>query len=146
LGIEEKEPFGLFHGRKIGLKGRLSKPLTIEAAAARASFMNRPATGIFPFGKKENSTCAVVSGGAAFDAFQAIEEGVDLYVSGEYSHSVYHHALEGRLNVIAGGHYSTEVWGVRKLMEECRGQMHLPSGEAPPIEVETEFIDVPTGL
>jgi dinuclear metal center YbgI/SA1388 family protein len=146
LGIEEKEPFGLYHGRRIGFKGKLSKPLTVEDAVKKIRFMNRPATCIFPFGKKENSTCAVVSGGAAMEAFQAIEEGIDLFVSGEYSHTVYHHALENRLNVIAGGHYSTEVWGVRKLMEVCSGRMRLPSWEAPPIEVETEFVDVPTGL
>jgi len=44
--------------------------------------------------------------------------------------------MEGRMNVIAGGHYSTEVWGVRKLMEECGKQLGI----------DTEFIDVPTGL
>ena len=136
LGIKDKEPFGLYHGRKIGYKGMLSEPLTIEEAVKKISFMNRPPTGIFPFGKKESSSCAVISGGAAMEAFQALEEGLDLYVTGESSHSVYHHALEGRLNIVAGGHYSTEVWGVRRLMEECVNQLG----------VDAEFIDVPTGL
>jgi putative NIF3 family GTP cyclohydrolase 1 type 2 len=49
---------------------------------------------------------------------------------------MYHTALEGKLNVVAGGHYSTEVWGVRKLML----QLLTDSG------LETEFIDAPTGL
>jgi putative NIF3 family GTP cyclohydrolase 1 type 2 len=98
--------------------------------------MNRPPLGVFPFGKKENHSCAIISGGAANLAFQALEEGIDLFVTGESSHKVYHHALESRMNIIAGGHYCTEVWGVRKVMEECIKQLGL----------EAEFIDVPTGL
>jgi len=65
-----------------------------------------------------------------------MEEGIDLYVTGESSHAVYHAALEGRMNIIAGGHYSTEVWGVRRVMEECVNQLGIDS----------EFIDIPTGL
>jgi len=136
LGIKDKEPFGLYHKRKIGYKGILSKPLTIEEAVNKISFMNRPPVGVFPFGKKENHSCAVISGGAGMEAFQALEEEVDLYVTGETSHSAYHHALEGGLNIIAGGHYSTEVWGVRRLMEECVNKLGMAA----------EFIDVPTGL
>jgi len=136
LGIQDPEPFGLYHGRKIGYKGNLSKALTIEEAVQRISYMGRPPLGVFPFGKKESNSCAVISGGASHEAFQAIEQGLDLYVTGEGSHTVYHPALEGRLNIIAGGHYSTEVWGVRRLMEECVNQLAL----------DAEFIDVPTGL
>jgi dinuclear metal center YbgI/SA1388 family protein len=136
LGIENPEPFGLYHGHKIGYKGNLKKPLTVDEAVKKISFMNRPPLGVFPFGKSESRSCAVISGGAAQEAFQALEEKADLYVTGESSHTVYHHALEGRMNIVAGGHYSTEVWGVRRMMEECVKQL----------EADTVFIDVPTGL
>ena len=136
LGIGNPEPFGLYHGHKIGYKGNLSQPLTVEEAVKKISFMGRPPLGVFPFGKKECQTCAVVSGGAAEEAFQAIDEKLDLYVSGECSHTVYHHAMENRLNIIAGGHYCTEVWGVRRMMEECVNQLGI----------DAEFVDVPTGL
>jgi dinuclear metal center YbgI/SA1388 family protein len=136
LGIQNPEPFGLYHGHKIGYKGNLSEALTIEEAVKRINYMGRPPLGVFPFGKKENLSCAVISGGAANEAFQAIAEGVDLYVTGESSHAVYHSALESRLNIIAGGHYSTEVWGVRRIMEECVNQLGIDS----------VFLDIPTGL
>ena len=136
LGIQDPEPFGLYHGHKIGYKGNLSAALTIEDAIKKISFMGRPPLGVFPFGKKENFSCAVVSGGAADEAFQAMEEGLDLYVTGESSHTIYHYAREAHLNIIAGGHYSTEVWGVRRIMEECAEQLGIDS----------EFIDIPTGL
>jgi dinuclear metal center YbgI/SA1388 family protein len=136
LGIEAPQPFGTYHGHKIGFKGTLILPLDIEEAVRRISFMNRPPAVLFPFGKKTNKTCAVISGGAAMEAVQAIEEGIDLYVTGEASHSVYHLAEEGRINIIAGGHYSTEVWGVQALAERCTADL----------SIETEFIDIPTGL
>ena len=136
LGIGMPEPFGDYHGRKIGFKGTLDKALTIEEAVRRISFKDRPPLGVYPFGKRENLSCGVVSGGAAEEALQAIEEGLDLYVTGEASDSMYHQALEGHLNMIAGGHYSTEVRGVRRVMEHCAASLNL----------ETEFIDAPTGL
>jgi dinuclear metal center YbgI/SA1388 family protein len=136
LGIENPEPFGLYHGKKIGYKGKLKEPLTIEAAVKRISFKDRPPLGVYPFGKKESLNGAVISGGGAREALQAIDEEIDLYVTGEASHDVYHQALESALNMIAGGHYSTEVWGVRKMMEYCAAQL----------DVDVEFIDVPTGL
>ena len=86
LELENIEPFGLYHGKKIGYKGILAKPTAIEEAAKKISFMDRPPLGIYPFGKKENSSCAVISGGAAGEARQAIEEGIDLFVTGESSH------------------------------------------------------------
>ncbi len=136
LGIAEPKPFGEYHGKMIGWMGALAEPLTIEQAAKRIEFLGRPAPTVLPFGTRENKTCAVVSGGAAYEALQAIEAGVDLYVSGEANHGMYHHALEGKLNMIAGGHYSTEVWGVRRVMAKL----------AADTGIETEFIDAPTGL
>ncbi|MDR2485348.1 MAG: Nif3-like dinuclear metal center hexameric protein [Treponema sp.] len=136
LGIAEPEPFGLYHGRKIGYKGKLSKPLTVEEAVTRISFMGRAPLGVYPFGVRKNQTAAVISGGASDEALQAIQEGVDLYVTGEMSHQVYHECLEGGLNIIAGGHYTTEVWGIRRIMEQCACQL----------QIGVEFIDVPTGL
>ena len=136
LGVKDKEPFGLYHGQKIGYKGKLSSPLTVEEAVKKISHMGRPPLGVFPFGKKESLNCAVISGGAPMEAFQAIDEGMDLYVTGECSHTVYHYAQESCLNFIAGGHYSTEVWGVIRVMEECANKLGI----------DTEFIDLPTGL
>jgi dinuclear metal center YbgI/SA1388 family protein len=136
LGLENIQPFGEYHGRKIGFKGTFPKPVTIEEAVKKIGFMDRPPLGVYPFGKKENSSCAVISGGAAHEVLQALEEKADLYISGESSHTIYHEILEGKINMIAGGHYSTEVWGVRKVMERCAAEL----------QTDTEFIDVPTGL
>jgi dinuclear metal center YbgI/SA1388 family protein len=136
LGLENREPFGEYHGRKVGYKGIFPQPITAEQAVQKIAFVNRPPLGIYSFGKKENVSCAVVSGGAANEARQAIDEGVDLYITGEMSHQVYHECLEGKINMIAGGHYSTEVWGARAVMRHCAEELHI----------DVEFVDVPTGL
>lgn len=136
VGIENLEPFGLYHGKKIGYKGNLKKALTIEEASKQISFMNRPPLAVYPFGKQKNQTCALVSGSASSELSQAVAEGVDLFITGEVSHSMYHFALESRINLIAAGHYTTEVWGVRRVMERLARET----------EMEVEFYDIPTGL
>ncbi len=136
LGLEGIEPFCEYHGKKIGCKGAFPQPLSVDQAAKKIAFSDRPPLGVYPFGKKENTSCAVVSGGAAKEALQALDQGVDLYVTGEMSHQMYHECLEGKLNMIAGGHYSTEVWGVRAVMRHCAEELHI----------DTVFIDNPTGL
>jgi len=136
LGLENIEPFGVYHGKKIGCKGTFSAPVTIEEAVKKINFMNRPAVGIFPFGKKECLNAAVVSGGGFDNVRDAIEENVDLFITGECAHFNYHECLEAKLNMIAGGHYNTEVWGVRAVMDHCAAKLGI----------DTEFIDNPTGL
>jgi len=136
LGLENIAPFGLYHGRKIGYKGLFSKSVTVDEAVKKISFLGRSPLGVFPFGKKDCISAAVVSGGAAENAREAIVEGVDLYVTGESSHSVYHECLEGKINMIAGGHYSTEVWGLQAVMRHTMTEL----------SIEAEFLDIPTGL
>jgi dinuclear metal center YbgI/SA1388 family protein len=136
LGLEGIVPFREYHGEKIGYMGSFPQPLTVDQAAKKIAFMDRPPLGVYPFGKKENTNCAVVSGGMARGALPAIDNGVDLYVTGEMSNDIYHECLEGKLNMIAGGHYSTEVWGARAVMRRC----------AEELDIDTVFIDNPTGL
>ena len=136
LGLENIEPFGLYHGRKIGYKGTFPGPVTVDEAVNRINFMCRPPLGILPFGKKNCTSAAVVSGGAAQNLQEAVQEDVDLFITGESSHQVYHYCLEGKINMIAAGHYSTEVWGLRSVMRHCAAELGI----------DTEFIDIPTGL
>jgi putative NIF3 family GTP cyclohydrolase 1 type 2 len=77
-----------------------------------------------------------VSGGAADEAYQAIDEKLDLFITGDASHTIYHHCLEGGINVIFGGHYLTETYGVTLLSEKLRSESNL----------QTRFFDIPTGL
>ncbi len=136
LGLQDREPFGLYKGKKLGYKGHFASPIGVDEAVSRIDPQGRTKPNILAFGPALNKTCAVISGGAAHEAGQALEEGLDLYVTGELSHEIYHQALEGGLNLIGGGHYETEIWGVKRVM----ARMAEETG------VDALFIDAPTGL
>ena len=80
---------------------------------------------------------AVVSGGGGLGSLEeAAELGADLLLTGELDHTMYHPALESGVAVLALGHYASETTGPRALMELVSAKFDL----------ETEFIDLPTGL
>ena len=83
--------------------------------------------GIFSrfFGKKKIKRVGIISGGASTEVFQALDEGLDLYITGEASHQTYHVCLEGGINVIAGGHYNTEVYGPKLVAEKLSAEMGI---------------------
>ena len=135
LGLGELEPFGEYRGLRIGWKGLLPEARTLEELT-RLAFGGSEGLQVLPFGPEEIRTIGVVSGGAAAEALQAIDERLDLFITGDADHTVYHHCLEGRINVVFGGHYRTEVGGVRLLSERVARETDL----------ETQFVDVPTGL
>jgi dinuclear metal center YbgI/SA1388 family protein len=135
IGLEDLEPFGRYKGVDIGLKGRLEKPLSLDEIAQRVlPEGSRPRT-LIPGSKAEIASVAVVSGGAAMEAFQAIDAGVDLFVTGESSHSIYHAVLEAGMAFLAAGHYATEIWGVKAVAERLSRETGI----------KTLFIDLPTG-
>jgi len=136
LGLEQVEPFGLYHGLKIGCKGVLPRPASLDGVLESLGLTRQDCLSVLPFGGDTIRTVAIVSGGAASDVVQAMEEGADLYLTGEVSHQIYHACLEGRICFAAAGHYFTETFGVRALARRLQKDTGL----------ETVFIDVPTGL
>jgi dinuclear metal center YbgI/SA1388 family protein len=136
IGLLGLEPFGEYKGTKIGFKGTLPEPMSLEQVVRACCGTNEQGISVLPFGPGEITSVGIVSGGAADEAIQAIDEKLDLFITGDADHTVYHHCLEGRINVIFGGHYLTETSGVAALAEKLGGKTGL----------ETRFFDIPTGL
>lgn len=136
LGLSDREAFGAYHGVKIGYRGSFPQPVSLEEVIARIlPDLSRPGC-IIASGPAALRTAAVVSGGAAFEVGQAIAAGIDLYVTGEPSHSVYGMVVESRTTFLSAGHYATEVHGPKAVAALLSSQTALG----------TVFIDVPTGL
>jgi dinuclear metal center YbgI/SA1388 family protein len=133
LGLEEIEAFSAYKGQTIGYKGILKEPKTLKEIANRLGYEK---TVLLPFGKEKIQTVGIVSGGASRNVSDALSDGLDLYITGEVEHESYHVALEGGINVLGGGHYVTEIYGVRALAEHLRERFGL----------EAVFIANPTGL
>ena len=133
LGLEKIEAFSAYKGQTIGYKGILKEPKTLKEIANRLGYEK---TVLLPFGKEKIQTVGIVSGGASRNVSDALSDGLDLYITGEVEHESYHVALEGGINVLGGGHYVTEIYGVRALAEHLRERFGL----------EAVFIANPTGL
>jgi dinuclear metal center YbgI/SA1388 family protein len=127
--------FGDYHGAIIGKGVTLPKPVPIETLTGRLGALLRTEPVVWRFGPDLVRRVAVVSGGAMGIIDQVLREEYDTYITGESGHSYYWFAKEGRVNVIFGGHYATETWGVRALGGRIRNEFG----------VETVFLDHPTG-
>lgn len=136
LEMKDLEPFGEWRGMMCGVKGRLAAPLTAQQLSEKVLGAGEKPLQILPFGKEEIETVGIISGGGCDDVYQAIEQGLDAYITGEIEHSIYHYVLESKINMIALGHYQSETIGVNLVKEKVEKELGL----------ETVFIDFPTGL
>jgi len=136
IRLENLAPFGEWHGKQIGFRGSFPEPVSLDTVIARLFPDGKPPAHILPFGPAKIRTAGIISGGASDEISQAIELGLDLYITGEVQHEAYHEALENGISVIAGGHYETETVGVRLVAERLGRETGI----------DTVFIDIPTGL
>lgn len=136
LGFEVEGRFGKYQEMLIGVRGRVTTPLSPAAMLVSAcKLFGEPIRGDM-FGAEKITTLAVCSGAAAMLLPEFQTAGIDCFVTGESRHSFYHFCKEHRLNVIYGGHYATETFGVIALSEHIQKEFNLPF----------EFIDIPSGM
>lgn len=136
LGMTSYDPFALFHGAYIGYKGSLPFPMTIPEIARLLGFDRDGGMNVIKAGPDMIGSVAIVSGAGADDIVEAIDDGVDLFITGVATHEIYHTAKENAINVLSGGHYRSEVFGVKALERLTKGEWKL----------DTVFIDAETGL
>ena len=134
LGLKGLRRFFVHHGQFIGFQA--------QARISRAELARRlaVATGakprLLPGGRETCRRIGVVTGGAGDDLKLASAEGVDTFVTGEGPHWTYAQAEELGLNVLYGGHYATETFGVKALAAHLSRKFNVP----------WTFLDHPTGL
>lgn len=134
LGAQEIKPFGQYHGLDIGFKGQVDLPLA-EACSLLEGYCQAQGR-LLAFGPQRIHSVGIVSGGGWSMLPQAVEQKLDLYVTGSLEEQVQEWCREAGLNCLALGHYNSEKPGILALMELTRRQFHI----------ETEFIDVPNPL
>lgn len=134
LGLSVSGRFGGgVAGRAVGMHGHLSEPLAAEALAQRLEH----ALGRRPLhiasDKPTIRTVAWCSGGAQNYIQQAVELGVDAYITGEVSEHTVHIARESGIHFFAAGHHATERYGAQALGEHLAQKFSLTH----------RFIDIP---
>ena len=136
LGLTDREQFGEHRRKYIGCKGKLPKKMTLDQIKIELDISPNMLRSELPFGKDEIESLGIITGGAAWESFQAIDQELDLYITGDPAHEIYYHCLEAGINVISAGHYFTETFGVKTVCAKT----------AEDLGIETVYIDLPTGL
>ena len=136
LDMEDVQPFGEYKGVKIGCKGRLPEPLQLEEIDRKLGSGESGESVVLPFGSTSIRTVGIVSGASPKSVVEAARDGLDLFLSGEPSHMIYHECLEAGINAIFAGHYRTETGGVGALSDYVGRNS----------DIETLHIEIPTGL
>jgi dinuclear metal center YbgI/SA1388 family protein len=134
LGLNKLRPFFFDHGGFLGFQTRTR--ISRSDLASRLAHATGSNPRIVPGGPPVCRRIGVVTGGAGGDLKKAAGEGVDTFVTGEGPHWTFAMAEELGLNVLYGGHYATETFGVKALAAHLAARFKLP----------WVFLEHPTGL
>jgi dinuclear metal center YbgI/SA1388 family protein len=115
LGAESTEPFAKHRGRPIGVIAHFDPPRDRERLTADIAELTQRTPLVFPAGPQAVSRLGIVSGGAADDIQEAIELGLDAFVTGEPAERSMAIAQESGMTFVAAGHYATETFGITAL-------------------------------
>lgn len=132
LGLENPVPFGQYGNRKIGFSGSLELPMNQGEFLDMIRTRIHPDAKILGRGPEQIQRIAVVSGGAADVFQQAIDERMDLYLTGEPAEWAFHVANESGVYFLAAGHHATERPGPAAIADWLRSRLGL----------EAEFVDL----
>ncbi len=134
LGMKNTEWFGDYRGQQIGVAGSLKMSLAQLADRLQTELKAKPH--VIATGPTEVRRVGVISGGAGNMIRQAVDAGLDTFITGEGAHHTHFDAEEWGVNVIYAGRYATETVGIKALAAHVEEKFGLP----------WEFIDHPTGL
>ena len=136
LGLERAERFAEHGGRPVGFVGRSAQGIPFPELRRRCADTFGQEPFVWGAGPELVHSMGVVSGGAAGDFDEAIALGLDAFLTGEPAEHVMADSRESGVHFIAGGHYATEVFGVRRLGELV----------AERFGVEHRFVDIPNPI
>ncbi len=123
---------GRFGHQQLAVSGRLERPTTgAELAARIADRLNREPLVVGPTDRPIRRI-GLCTGGAQDMLGEAIELGLDAFISGEISERTTHMARESGVTYFAAGHHATETGGVRLLGERIAAEFGI----------EHRFIDI----
>ena len=134
LGCESTAPFFEQKGQCVGLK--LKAQLSRTDLAGKLEHSLGGPVKMFAFGPERTETIGLITGGAGSEIYAVAAEGIDTFITGEAPHWAAVAAEELGINLVLGGHYATETFGVKALAAHLSERFDVP----------WEFIDSPTGL
>ena len=134
LGFEQTQPFFEVKGQQIGLK--IEAEIAREELAQKLEHSLGGAVKMFAAGPARSKSIGLITGGAGSEIYAVAREGIDTFITGEAPHWGAVAAEELGINLLLGGHYATETFGVKALTAHLSDRFGVP----------WQFIDSPTGL
>jgi dinuclear metal center YbgI/SA1388 family protein len=134
LGIKSTKPFLEGKGQLIGVKARSSQPRA-ELLRNLRKVLAAPIKA-FNFGPDKVGVVGIVTGAAGSEIYRVAADKIDTFVTGEAPHWAAVAAEELGINLVLGGHYATETFGVKAFAAHLAKRFRIP----------WTFIDCPTGL
>jgi len=135
LGWPIKRDFGKYENLLLGKEVLFAPPREREEVVKEIKNKLGGEPIIWDFGSLKIRRLGYVSGGAIDLLPEAIEKGLDAYITGEPEHSYYWMAKDEKINVIFLGHYLSETLGVKAIGKDIGDKFGLG----------TEFLFLPTG-
>lgn len=133
MGVEPTGRWGRYQGVEIGWWGETDQPR--DELLARASAALGGPVRLHGAGPDPVRRVGVITGSGASFLEEAARLGLDTLVTGEGAHHSAIDAVELGINLVYGGHYATETFGVRALAQHLADRFGL----------EHEFLALPTG-
>jgi dinuclear metal center YbgI/SA1388 family protein len=134
LGLKLTKPFLEEKGQLVGLKARTSLPRQDLARRLRKA-VGGPIKS-FNFGPKKTNTIGIITGAAGSEIDKVARVKIDTLITGEAPHWAAVAAEELGMNLLLGGHYATETFGVKALAAHLSKRWNVPSA----------FVSFPTGM
>lgn len=135
IGVKLVNPF-FHHGNPWGWIGEFKNAAGLSSIENKLKPFLSKRLITYPFGSNEIKKVVAISGKGApiASAMQnLIDEKIDLYITGEVHEWNRELFKEAKINFIAGGHYATEIFGIKALMEKIKEKF---------TKVSVEWLDV----
>jgi dinuclear metal center YbgI/SA1388 family protein len=134
LGLKSAKRFLKEKGTPVGLKAKTT--MTRSVLIRRLRRVLRGPVKTFNFGPAQLRRVGIVTGAAGSEIYRVAEANIDTFLPGEAPHWAAVAAEELGMNLILGGHYATETFGVKALAAHLSDRFKL----------SWEFLNFPTGL
>lgn len=135
IGAKPVKPF-FHHGDPWGWIGEFDMEEELSRVVNQFKPFISKRSIFYPFGQSKIKKIVAISGkGAPLSSAmqELIDEKIDLYITGEVHEWNRELFREAKINFIAGGHYATEVFGVKALMKKVEEKFP---------DIKTEWLDV----
>lgn len=107
-----------YKGEPVGTIARFDpEPIPAQELFAKIAEVTEREPLVFDAGPDRVRSLGIVSGSAANSLTEAIDLGLDAFLTGEPKEHVMAQARENGIHFVAAGHYATETFGIRRIGE-----------------------------